>query len=67
MLYETLKERNHSGNIGIDGRIIIDVREIGCDDANWILLAQGTDQRRALVNLVMIFWVLQKAGTFLNN
>jgi hypothetical protein len=31
----------------------MDLREIGCDDMNWIDLAQDRDQWRALVNTVM--------------
>jgi hypothetical protein len=31
----------------------IDLREIGWDDMDWIDLAQGRDQWRALVNTVM--------------
>jgi hypothetical protein len=33
--------------------IKMDLREIGWDDMNWIELAQGRDQWRALVNTVM--------------
>jgi hypothetical protein len=33
--------------------IKIDLREIGWDDMDWTDLAQGRDQRRALVNTVM--------------
>jgi hypothetical protein len=37
--------------------IKMDLREIGCDDTDWIYLAQDRDQRRALVNAVMNFRV----------
>jgi hypothetical protein len=33
--------------------IKMDVREIGCDDIDWIYLAQDRDQWRALVRAVM--------------
>jgi hypothetical protein len=33
--------------------IKIDLIEIGCDDMDWIDLAQDRDQRTALVNTVM--------------
>jgi hypothetical protein len=33
--------------------IKMDLREIGCDDIDWIDLAQNRDQWRALVNTVM--------------
>jgi hypothetical protein len=33
--------------------IKMDLREIGWDDVEWIELAQGRDQWRALVNTVM--------------
>jgi hypothetical protein len=35
----------------------MDLREIGWGDMDWIDLAQDTDQRRALVNMVMNFRV----------
>jgi hypothetical protein len=38
--------------------IKIDLREIGCNDMDWIDLDQDRDQWRALVNTVMNFWVL---------
>jgi hypothetical protein len=39
------------------GNIKIDLREIKLDGMNWIDLAQGRDQWRALVNTVMSLWV----------
>jgi hypothetical protein len=33
--------------------IKIDLREIGCNDMDWIYLAQDRDQWRALVSTVM--------------
>jgi hypothetical protein len=33
--------------------IKMDFREIGCDDMDWIDLAEDSDQWRALVNTVM--------------
>jgi hypothetical protein len=35
------------------GNIKMDLTEIGCDDMDWIHLAQDRDQWRALVNMVM--------------
>jgi hypothetical protein len=37
--------------------IKMDLREIGCSGMDWIDLAQGRDQLRALVNTVMNLWV----------
>jgi hypothetical protein len=33
----------------------MDVQEVGCEDMDWIELAQDTDRWRALVNTVMNF------------
>jgi hypothetical protein len=35
----------------------MDLREIECGDMDWIHLAQDRYQWRALVNMVMNFWV----------
>jgi hypothetical protein len=37
--------------------IKIDLREIAWDGMDWIDLAQARDQWRAVVNMVMNFWV----------
>jgi hypothetical protein len=37
--------------------IKLDLREIAWDGMDWIDLAQGRDQWRALVNMVMNLWV----------
>jgi hypothetical protein len=49
-----LREGNHLGDTGVDGRIIL--RQIlgKCDGGmNWIELAQDRDMWRALMNAVM--------------
>jgi hypothetical protein len=38
-----------------EDNIIMDLREIGWEDMNWILLVRGGDQWRELVNTVMTF------------
>jgi len=45
--------------------IKMDHREIGWEGVDWMHLAQATDQRRALVNMVMILRVTKKEGNFL--
>jgi hypothetical protein len=46
--------------------IKMDLREIGWDGMEWIDLAQGRDQKRALVNTMMNLRVLQHVGKFLS-
>jgi hypothetical protein len=53
---DNLKERDHSEDLGINGRIILEwiLRKQVVD---WIHLAQDRDQCRALVNKVINFRV----------
>jgi len=52
---ENLKVRDHSGDLGIERRIILEriLREMWCEDVDWIHLAQDRDQWLVLVNTVM--------------
>jgi hypothetical protein len=43
--------------LGWEDNIKMDVREVGIDGANWILLAQDRVRWRAFVNMVMNFRV----------
>jgi hypothetical protein len=52
------EEKNHLGDPGIDGRIILHGSSgIGCEGLDWIELAQDRDRCWALVNAVMNLWV----------
>jgi hypothetical protein len=46
--------------------IKIDLKQIGWDGMDWIVLAQDRDQWRALVNTVMNLRVPKDAGKFLS-
>jgi len=49
------RERDHWGDLGIDGvdNIRMDPQEVGCGDMDWIGLAQDRDSWRTLVSAVM--------------
>jgi hypothetical protein len=49
------------------GNIKMDLRETGWDAMDLIKLAQDRDQRRVLVNTVMILWVPSNVGKFLSS
>jgi len=50
-----LRERDHMGDSGVDGRIILRLIFMKCHvgDRDWIDLAQDRDRWRALVNAAM--------------
>jgi hypothetical protein len=47
--------------------IKMDIKELGCEDVEWIHLAQGRFQWRAVVNTAMKLPVPQKAGSLLTS
>jgi hypothetical protein len=61
-----MRERDHLGDSGVDGRIILRwifrKWDVGMD---WIELTQYRDRWRALVNAVMNFRVPCNGGNFL--
>jgi hypothetical protein len=49
-----LRERDHWGDPGVDGRIILRwMFKVGYGGMDWIELAKDRDRCRALVNVVM--------------
>jgi hypothetical protein len=50
---ENLNGRDHSEDLGVDGKIILDIGEIGWEGVVWVHLPQDTDQWRAVVNTVI--------------
>jgi hypothetical protein len=54
---QSLKGRDHSEDLGVDGRIILEwiLREIRWEAVDWMHLAQDRVQWRDLVNTVMKF------------
>jgi hypothetical protein len=69
--WRILRERDHLGEIGIDGRIILnikmDLQSVRCGGMDWIELAQDRDRWRALVNAIMNLWAKQNVGNFLTS
>jgi hypothetical protein len=45
--------------------IKVDVREIGCDDMEWINVAEVREQWMAIENMVMKFEILQQLNAWL--
>ena len=53
--WRNLRERDHLGDPGVDGKIILRwiFQEVGCGSLDWIELAQDTNRCRAIVNAVI--------------
>jgi hypothetical protein len=49
-----------------EDNIKIDLRDIGWDVMDWILLAEEREQCRAFVHMVMNFQILYSTGKFLS-
>jgi len=49
---ENLKRRDHSEDLGVNGKTIMDIRETGWKAVDRMYLAQERDQWRALVYTV---------------
>jgi hypothetical protein len=69
VLLGNLREAEHLGDIGVDGRIILRwiFRERDVGGMIWIELAKDKDRWRALVNAVMNFRVTENTGNFLTS
>jgi hypothetical protein len=53
---ENVRGKDHSENLGIEGRIIrirMDLGEIGWEDVDWIHVTDDSDQWRVLENAVL--------------
>jgi len=50
-----------------EDNIKMDLKEIGCEDLDWIEQKQDRDQWQALVNMVMNLWIPWKAGNSLTS
>jgi hypothetical protein len=59
-----LKGRDHWGDLGIDGRILLTCTAKKWCDMNWIEVAQARVQLQASVNKVVNLW-LRKLAKFL--
>ena len=66
---ENLRERDHLGDPGVDGRIILKwiFRNWYVKGIDWIELAQDKDRWLAIVNAVMNLGVPKNAGNFLTS
>jgi hypothetical protein len=68
VLMEKPEERDHLGDPGVDGRIILKLsQEVVCGGVDWIKLAEDRESLRALVNVVMNLRVPCNAGNFLTS
>jgi hypothetical protein len=54
---ENVRERNHLGDLGVDGRIIVEwiLKKVGWGGMHWIELTQDRGRWRALVEAAMNF------------
>jgi len=50
-----------------EDNIKMDLQVVGCEDMDWIDLAQDRDRWWALVNAVMNIWIPYSAGNFLTS
>jgi hypothetical protein len=54
-------------DLGVDGNMKIDFREVGWGGMDWIDLAQYTDRWRALVNAVINLSITKNTGNYLTS
>jgi hypothetical protein len=50
-----------------EDNIKLDIKVTGCEDVDWIQLAQDSVQLWAAMNMVKNLWVPQKMNNFLNS
>jgi hypothetical protein len=53
---ENLKRRDHSEDLGVDGKMILKWN-LGCEGVNWVHLDQDREEKQAVVNMVTNLWL----------
>ena len=65
-MWGDLRERDHSHDLCVDGRIILKWTFVQWGGMDWIYVAQNRDRWRALVNVLVKFLVSNNTGNLLS-